>query len=181
MEVSDDGEAEGDGDDVGVDAGPCLIDVQSAEPAHENTGGEGFADPAQGQGAEGDAELHGGQEVVQVLLQAADGAGSGNAGGQHLLDAGVADRDQGELGCHKEGVGQDEHGHGDKFEQRKTLHLALEDSIRWGCRDSCFPWSGAMNHLMDEDLSVEVLALRRTWAPGTEKPALSSWPEKSLY
>ena len=92
-------------------------------------GGQRFADPAQGQRAEGDAELHGGKKVVQVALQAADGAGSGDAGGEHLLDAGVADGDQGELGGHKEGVGQDEQAHGDKLEQRQTVHLPVRIAL----------------------------------------------------
>jgi hypothetical protein len=95
-----------------------LGEGSASEPAEED-GGQRFADPAEGQRAERDAELDGGKEVVEVLLQAADGAGSGNAGGQHLLDAGVADGDQGELGGHKEGVGQNEHGHGDKLQQRR--------------------------------------------------------------
>ena len=107
---------------------------RAVEPAEENGGGERLAEPAEGQRAEGDAELDGGKKVVQILLQAADGAGSGDAGGEHLLDAGVADGDQRELGGHKEGVGQNEHGHGDKLQQRRDRASRCEDSI-WTDRD----------------------------------------------
>ena len=95
-----------------------------------------FADPAQGQRAEGDPELDGGEKVVQILLQAADGAGAGNAGGQHLLDARVADRDQGELRSHKKGVGQNQQRDGDRLEQRKTVHLGVRIAFQGlGTRD----------------------------------------------
>ena len=56
-------------------------------------------------------------------MQAANGASSGDVRREHLLDAGFADGDQRKLGSYKKGVGQDEHGHGDKFEQRKAVHL----------------------------------------------------------
>src|ERR1035437_994239 len=64
VEVSDEGEAEGDGDDVGVDEGVSLGEGQCAHPSHEGGGGQRLADPAEGQGAEGDAELDGGEKVV---------------------------------------------------------------------------------------------------------------------
>ena len=131
VEVGDEGEAEGDGCDVGVEESVGLGEGQSADPAHESGGGQRLADPAQGQGAEGDAELDGGKKVVQIVLQAADGACSGDVGGEHLLDARVADGDQSELGGHKEGVGQNEHGHGDKLEQGKTVHPGVRIAFQW--------------------------------------------------
>ena len=136
VEVGDEGKAEGDGDDVGIEQGVGLGERQKAEPAEEDSGGERLAEPAKGQRAEGDAELDGGEKVVQVPLQAENGAGSGNAGGEHLLDACVANGDQGELGGHKEGVGQDEHGHGDKLQQGETVHLGVRIALqRSGVRD----------------------------------------------
>ena len=39
-----------------------------------------------------------------------------------------ADGDQRKLGSHKKCVGQNQHGHGDKFEQGKAVHLAAENS-----------------------------------------------------
>ena len=76
-------------------------------------GGDGFADPAEGEGAEGDAKLNGGEEAVEISLEAANGAGAGNAGGDHLFDAGVAHGDERELGGYEESVGQDKDGYGD--------------------------------------------------------------------
>jgi hypothetical protein len=73
--------------------------------------------------------LHGRQKIVEILLQEADGARSGHAGGQQLLNARVADGDQRELSSHKKGVGQNEHGHSDKLQRKQTVHLACEDSI----------------------------------------------------
>jgi hypothetical protein len=135
VEVGDDGEADDDGGDgghVGIGMGMGRGLGQSGDPAEKDGGGQRFADPAQSQRAERDAELHGGEKVVQIALQAANGARSGDLGGEHLLDAGVADGDQGELGGHKEGVGQNEQGHGDKFEQGETVHYAVRIALRRG-------------------------------------------------
>ena len=118
MEVGDDGEANDHGADVGVNDGVGQV----FDPAVDHFGGYRFADPAQGEAAEGDAELDCGEEAVEVLLEAADGAGSGDSGSNELLDAGVAHGDEGELGSHKEGVGQDEDGHGDDLEKRESVH-----------------------------------------------------------
>ena len=110
VEIGDQGEAQHDGDDgdqVGVEGGVG----DGLEPASKEAGDDGFADPAEGEAAEGDAELDGGEKVVEVLLEAADGARSEDVLGDELLDAGFADADQGELGGHKEAVGQDEQGY----------------------------------------------------------------------
>ena len=132
MEVGDEGKAKGDGGDVCVEAGVR----QAAKPTMKDGGGERLAEPAEGQRTEGDAKLHGGQKLVEAELQAADSARSGDVGGQHLFDAGFADGDQRKLGGHKESVGQDEHGHGDKFEQREAVHLgeriALQRAVESG-------------------------------------------------
>ena len=135
MEVGDEGKAESDGGYggyVGINLSVSRGDGQSVQPSLNDTRGQRFAEPAQGQRAKGDAELDGGEKVVQVALQAANGAGAGDGGGQHLLDAGVAERDKGELGGHKEGVSQDEQADSDELEQRKTGHLGCEDSIKQG-------------------------------------------------
>src|ERR1019366_6784847 len=95
------------------------------EPTHKNRGGEWFTEPTKSQRAKGHAKLDGGEQFVKTSLQTADGAGSGDTGSEHLLDARLANGNQRELRGHKKGVGQDEHGHGDKFEQRKSLHLGV--------------------------------------------------------
>ena len=121
VEVGNQGEAQHDGyygDQVGVDGrvGDGL------EPSSEEAGDDGFADPAEGEAAEGDAELDGGEEVVEVLLEAADGAGSEDVLGDELLDAGLADADQGEFRGDEEAVGQDEQGHRDSPKEEQAGH-----------------------------------------------------------
>ena len=74
----------------------------------EGVGDGGLADPAESERAERDAELDGGEEVVQVLLEALDGAGAGDAERDELLKAGVAHADEGELGGDEEAVSEDE-------------------------------------------------------------------------
>ncbi len=125
MHIGDEAKAEGDRNQAGVD----TRIRQRPHPAGKQRSGQGFADPAEGQGAERHTELDGRQKIVQILLKAAHGAGSGGAGGKHLLDAGVADRNQRELRSHKKAVGQNKHGHSDKLEKEKTVHLACEHSI----------------------------------------------------
>ena len=73
---------------------------------------------------EGDAELDGGKELVDGVFELEGGAGAGAAEGEELLDAGLADADQGELGSHEEAVGQDEKGHHDRAEEHPFKHLS---------------------------------------------------------
>jgi hypothetical protein len=105
---------------------------QQIDPAENNAGSKGFSDPADGQGAESDAELDSGKKVFEFVLQAADSAGAWDLGGEKLFDAGVAGADHSEFGGHKEGVCQDQHGDGDNLKNRQTVHLGCEDSIRRG-------------------------------------------------
>ena len=84
IKVGDQGKAEDHGGHrghMGIGLGMGLSYRQSAEPAHQNRSGQRLAQPAEGQRAERDAKLHGGQKVVQILLQAAHRACSRNAGG----------------------------------------------------------------------------------------------------
>ncbi len=121
VEIGNQGEAQHDGgygDQVGVDDGVG----DGLEPAFKEAGDDGFADPAEGEAAEGDAELDGGEEVVEVLLEAADGACSEDILGDELLDAGFADADEGELGSDEEAVGEDEQGHRDGAKEEQAGH-----------------------------------------------------------
>ncbi len=94
---------------------------QAGGEAEEYLGDGGFANPAEGEAGEGDAELDGGEELVDGVLELVDGAGAGTSVGDELLDAGLTDADEGELRGHKEAVGQDEEGHGDRTEEH-PLH-----------------------------------------------------------
>jgi hypothetical protein len=48
--------------------------------------------------------LHRWQKVVEMLLQTLDGTSASAAGVDELLDAGVTDADNGELGGYKESI-----------------------------------------------------------------------------
>ena len=121
VEVGDEGKADRHGSDgsrmcVNLCMGRRLR--QQVDPAEDDVGGQRLADPADRQRARGDAQLNGGQEVLELVLKAANGARAGNLGGEKLLDARVAGADHGELGGHKESVGQNQHGDGDNLEKR---------------------------------------------------------------
>ncbi len=103
---------------------------QQVDPAEDDAGGQRFADPADSQRAQSDAELNRGQKVLEFALKAPYGPRAGDLGGEKLLDARVAGADHRELGGHKEGVGQNQHGDGDNLEKRQTVHLGCENSIR---------------------------------------------------
>ena len=60
-----------------------------------------------------------------LLLELEGGAGAGAAEGDELLDAGLADADEGELRGDEEAVGQDEEGHHDRAEEDPLQHLRL--------------------------------------------------------
>ena len=83
MEIGDEAESKGHGHDGGhvrVRSRRAPAVGQQAHPAQKDAGHQRFADPAQGQRTEGDAELHGGQKIVELALQTAYGARSGDAG-----------------------------------------------------------------------------------------------------
>ena len=77
-------------------------------------GNRGFADPAEGKAGEGNSKLHSRQEIVEALLQALNSSGTRAPGVDQLLDAGIAQAYDGELGSHKEGVqSHQQHDHQD--------------------------------------------------------------------
>jgi hypothetical protein len=107
---------------------------EEVDPAEHEVCCHRLAYPANSEGAEGDAELNCRQEVLNVMLKAADGACAGNLVGEELFDAGIASADEGEFSGHKEGVGQNQHSDGDNLEKGQTVHPGCEDSIS-GCFD----------------------------------------------
>ena len=127
LEVGDEAEGYDDGDGVGVQE---LVRGAAGEPRQVREAAEdGFcygrlAEAAEGQRGEGDAELHGGEELVDVVLEAEGGAGAGAVELDELLDAGLADADEGELGGHKEGVRQDEEGDQASVDEAPFQHNA---------------------------------------------------------
>ncbi len=130
LEVGDDGEGDDDGEGVGVDDGVRRKDgEQRAASVEEHLGDGGFAQPAEGERGEGDAELDGGEEVVDVVLEVEGGAGAGTAEGEQLLHARLAHADEGEFGSHEEAVGQDEEGHHDCAEEHPFQHFVAEGRL----------------------------------------------------
>ena len=107
---------------MGVDPG-----VRHAlEPVLEKGGYRRLADPAQGQAAQGHAQLHGGQEVFHVFLQPAHRPGSRPPQGNQALDARLAHAHQGKFRRHKEAVRQDEQGDGNHPKEHQFNHFAPE-------------------------------------------------------
>ena len=91
----------------------------------------GFADPAERECSERNAELDGGKKIVHRALELEDGAGSGPAEGDKLLHAGLTDADERELGGDEEAVGQDEEGHHGSSDESPLEHgLILREEQR---------------------------------------------------
>ena len=82
----------------------------------------GLTNPAKGEAGNGNAELYGGEELVDGVFELEGGAGAGASEGDQLLDASLADTNQGELRGHKETCGQDEEGHHDHAEEHPFKH-----------------------------------------------------------
>ncbi len=97
-------------------AEPALFDVE------DDFGDGGFADPAEGEAGDSDAELNGGEELVDGVLELECSAGAGTAEGDELLDARLTDADEGELRGDEETCGQDEKGHDDYAEEHPLKH-----------------------------------------------------------
>ncbi len=73
--------------------------------AADKAGDHGFADPAESQADHGDAELNAVDDFVEVLVEALDDAGADASGVDELLDAGIADADEGKFGGGEERIG----------------------------------------------------------------------------
>ena len=111
---------EDDATSVGVDLGVRQVD----ESGSKDVGHGGFADPAQGQAGQGDAKLHGVDELVELLMQLLDGARADAVRRNQLLQPGFAHADQGELGGHKERVGRDQQDHRHDAQHHEGNHEA---------------------------------------------------------
>jgi hypothetical protein len=109
--------------------------------------------------------LYGGEEVIEIELQAAHGPRAGYAGCQKLFDPGIADGDERKFSGHKEGVGQDEQGYSDKLEQRKTVHLAVRIAFQGsGIRD---PGSGVSGRGQWSGIGI--------WEPSGAERRIQRW------
>ena len=95
---------------------------RGSSEVEDHLGDRGFADPAEGEAGDGDAELDGGEEFVDGVLELECSAGAGATKSDELLDAGLTNADEGELGSDKEAAGQNEEGHHDHAEKHPFEH-----------------------------------------------------------
>ena len=96
---------------------------QSAQRAKQQLGNRGLPNPAERKTGQRDTELHRGKKIIEPLLQTLDSAGASAARINELLNARVANTDNGELGSHKKGVqGHQQHDHKDAEEHQRRHH-----------------------------------------------------------
>ena len=123
FKVSDQAEGQDDRDGVGVKDCVGRERVQpDAFKVEDDLGDGGLADPAEGESSDGDAKLDGGKELVDGVFELEGGARAGPAKRDELLDAGLADADEGEFGGDEEARGEDEEGHDDYAEEHPLEH-----------------------------------------------------------
>ena len=103
-QIGDQDEGYDDGDPVRVE----LRVRQWAEQGFQNAGHGSLADPAQGQAGHRDAELHGVEDVVELLMELVDGAGAQAVRRDHLLQSRFAHIDECEFSGHEERVCRDQ-------------------------------------------------------------------------
>ena len=102
---------------------------QRAHPPRQHLRRQRLAQPSQRQRAKGHAELHRGEQIVKVALQAPHRPRARHPRRQQLFHAGFANGNQRELNRHKVGVGQNQHGHGDRLDEQELVHLAVRIAL----------------------------------------------------
>ena len=124
MQVGDQAEGDHDSDAVGIDGG-VWHSLHVIEKISDEAGDHGFADPAKGEADHGDAgaTLDAVDDFIEVLVEALDDARAGAAGVDELLDAGVADADQGELRSREKRVRRHQEKDQEYAEQHEGDHL----------------------------------------------------------
>jgi hypothetical protein len=102
VQVGDQTESDHHGDAVGVYG--CVRDlVDKLQPFYE-TRDHGLANPAQSQANHGNAELDAIYYFVEMLVKALHDASAGAAGGNELLNASIANADQGKFSRRKKRI-----------------------------------------------------------------------------
>ncbi len=107
VQIRDESKCDGDGAGMRID----LRMRNALQPRFEEHRDHRLADPAERQAAKGDAKLNRWQEIVEVRLQAADGAGSRLSLGDELLDAGLPHAHQRKFRSHEKSVGENQQRH----------------------------------------------------------------------
>ena len=124
LEVSDERERDDDRDGVRVDVRVARRLRQPAgREAQDDLGDRRLADPAERESGQRDAELHGGKELVDGVLELQHCARAGTAQRDQLLDARLPHADESELRGDEKTVGQNEKGHHHCAEEHPLQHL----------------------------------------------------------
>jgi hypothetical protein len=95
---------------------PDLFDIK------DDFGDCGFANPTKGEAGDSNAELDSGKKLVDGMLELQGGASAGAAKGDQLLDAGLADANQGEFRGNEEAGSQNKKSHDDYAEEHPLKH-----------------------------------------------------------
>ena len=118
--VGDQHEGNHDGNTVRIEPGVG----QRQEERLQNAGHGGLADPAQRQAGHGDAELHGVEDMVELLMELVDGTRADAVRRDHLLQSRFAHVHQGEFSSHEERVCRDEQHHDHNAQHNESNHEA---------------------------------------------------------
>ena len=89
-------------------AAPCQDAEQQAKQRIEQLGQRGFADEAQADAGQGDAELGAGDGTAQVAHSGINRLGALDAARDQFFDARLADGHQGEFGGHEQAIQGDQ-------------------------------------------------------------------------
>ncbi len=120
VHVGDQAEGDRDGDGMSIDGG--MRDTVDELHPFDQAGHHGLADPAQGKADHGNSKLNAVDDFVEVLVEALHDAGADTSGINELLNAGVADTDQGKLGGREERIGCHQEKDQKDPEQHKSDH-----------------------------------------------------------
>lgn len=110
---------------MGIDVGVGNFGEQGLKEVSEGD----FTDPAEGEACDGDAELDGVEYLVEIGVEALDCARADPLGIDELLDAGVANADEGEFCRNKEGIERHKQHDCDQPQQHVGKHRQIVASV----------------------------------------------------
>ena len=106
---------------MGINVGVGNFGEQGLEEVSEGR----FTDPAESQAGDGDSELDGSEYLVEIGVEALNGARADSLGVDELLDAGVANADEGEFRRNKEGIKRHKQHDCDQPQQHVGKHRQI--------------------------------------------------------
>ena len=111
-------ERQDDRDGMGIKAGIGESDEERFQHVSDGR----LADPAKREAGDGNAELHGIENMIELLMEFLDGAGADAMSGNHLLDARLAHAHQGKFSGDEERVRRNQQDHRYDAEDDKGNH-----------------------------------------------------------